>query len=85
MFVLSVCATTLSYHCVTEDGIVYRCFWIEKQYAWEDVKEVTNRTVERGAEVTVLEMKDGHMVVIDDIFVENEGESLEVFWNATRS
>lgn len=77
VFLLSIGATVLSYHCVTEDGIVYRCFWMEKQYAWEEIKEVTNRTVERGAEVTVLEMQDGHMIVLDDISVEHEADSLK--------
>ena len=80
VFLMSVCTTTLSYHCVTEEGIVCKHFFMERQYAWEDVKEVSNRVVERGAEVTVLEMKDGHMVILDEMTVEHEAEKLEQNW-----
>lgn len=76
IFFLSIYATTLSYHCITEDGISHRCFWVTKQYAWNDVNAVTNRTIERGAQVIVLEMKDGHMVVLDEMLVENGAENL---------
>lgn len=79
MFWLSVCATMLSYHCMTEEGVAYKFLWMEKQYSWEDVSEISNRTIERGAEVVVLEMKDGHIVVVDGTFVEHRAEELKEY------
>ena len=80
VFVLSIGSTMLSYDCVTEEGVIYKCLWIEKEYAWDDVKEVAERTVERGAITVVLEMKDGHKVVLGDAAIESGVESLEHKW-----
>ena len=80
VFFLSVCMTMISYHYITEDGIVSKCFWMEKQYTWDELKEVSKRVTERGAEVTVLEMKDGHMVILDGMSAEYNSESLEQNW-----
>ena len=77
VFVLSIGATMLSYDCVTEEGVIYKCFWMEKEYAWEDVKAVTERTIERGAGTIVLEMKDGHMVVLADASMTHNSDDLE--------
>jgi len=77
VFVLSIGATMLSYDCVTEEGVIYKCFWMEKEYAWEDVKAVTERTIERGAGTIVLEMKDGHMVVLADASMTRNSDDLE--------
>ena len=79
VFVLSIGATMLSYDCVTEEGVVYKFFWMEKEYAWDDVKEVAERTVERGASTVVLEMKDGHMVVLADASMTHNSDDLEEF------
>lgn len=79
VFLLSICATIGSYHCVTENGVLHKFLWMEKQYAWEDIKEVSSRTIERGAKVIVLEMSDGHKVVMDEISVEHNSEELEKF------
>ncbi|MBQ3558885.1 MAG: hypothetical protein IJA07_05170 [Agathobacter sp.] len=80
VFVLSIGSTMLSYDCVTEEGVIYKCLWMEKEYAWDDVKEVAERTVERGAITVVLEMKDGHKVVLGDASIESGVESLEHKW-----
>ena len=80
VFFLSICTTLISYHCITEEGIVSKHFWMEKQYTWNDVKEVSNRVIERGAEVTILEMQDGHIVVLDVMCVEYEPKRLEQNW-----
>ena len=80
VFVLSIGATMLSYDCVTEEGVIYKCLWVEKEYTWDDVKEVAERTVERGAITVVLEMKDGHKVVLGDAAIESGVESLEHKW-----
>ncbi|MBQ2900664.1 MAG: hypothetical protein IJE49_02340 [Agathobacter sp.] len=80
VFVLSIGSTMLSYDCVTEEGVIYKCLWIEKDYAWDDVKEVAERTVERGVITVVLEMKDGHKVVLGDAAIESGVESLEHKW-----
>jgi len=80
VFVLSIGATMLSYDCVTEEGVIYKCLWMEKEYTWDDVKEVAERTVERGAGTVVLEMKDGHMVILGDASIESGIESLEHKW-----
>ena len=80
VFVLSIGSTMLSYDCMTEEGVIYKCLWIEKEYAWDDVKEVAERTVERGAITVVLEMKDGHKVVLGDAAIESGVESLEHKW-----
>ena len=80
VFLLSICTTLISYHCITEEGIVSKHFWMEKQYTWNDVKEVSNRVIERGAEVTILEMQDGHIVVLDVMCVEYEPKRLEQNW-----
>jgi len=77
VFVLSIGATMLSYDCVTEEGVIYKCLWMEKEYAWEDVKAVTERTIERGAGTIVLEMKDGHMVVLADASMTHNSDDLE--------
>ena len=77
VFVLSIGSTMLSYDCVTEEGVIYKCLWMEKEYAWDDVKEVAERTVERGAGTVVLEMKDGHMVVLADASMTHNSDDLE--------
>ena len=79
VFVLSIGATMLSYDCVTEEGVIYKCLWMEKEYAWDDVKAVTERTIERGASTLVLEMKDGHMVVLADASMTHNSDDLEEF------
>lgn len=79
VFILSIGATMLSYDCVTEEGVVYKFFWMEKEYAWDDVKEVAERTVERGAGTVVLEMKDGHMVVLADASMTHNSDDLEEY------
>lgn len=79
VFLLSICATMFSYHCVTEEGITYKFLWMDKQYDWEEVSKISNRTIERGAEVEVLEMKDGHIVVVDGAFVEHRAEELKEY------
>lgn len=79
VFVLSIGATMLSYDCVTEEGVIYKCLWMEKEYTWDDVKEVAERTVERGAGTVVLEMKDGHMVILGDASVTHNSDDLEEY------
>lgn len=79
VFVLSIGATMLSYDCVTEEGVIYKCFWMEREYGWDDVKEVAERTVERGAGTVVLEMKDGHMVVFADASMTHNSDDLEEY------
>ena len=79
VFVLSIGATMLSYDCVIEEGVIYKCLWMEKEYAWEDVKAVTERTIERGAGTIVLEMKDGHMVVLGDASMTHNSYDLEEY------
>lgn len=79
VFVLSIGATMLSYDCVTEEGVIYKCFWMEREYGWDDVKEVAERTVERGAGTVVLEMKDGHMVVFADASMTHNSYDLEEY------
>lgn len=79
VFVLSIGATMLSYDCVTEEGVIYKCFWMERKYGWDDVKEVAERTVERGAGTVVLEMKDGHMVVFADASMTHNSDDLEEY------
>ena len=77
VFVFSIGATMLSYDCVTEEGVICKCLWMEKEYAWEDVKTVAERTIERGAGTIVLEMKDGHMVVLADASMTHNSDDLE--------
>jgi len=79
VFVLSIGATMLSYDCVTEEGVIYKCLWVEKEYTWDDVKEVAERTVERGAGTVVLEMKDGHMVIVGDAAMTHNSYVLEEY------
>ena len=79
VFVLSIGATMLSYDCVTEEGVIYKCLWMEKEYTWDDVKEVAERSVERGAGTVVLEMKDGHMVILGDASVTHNSDDLEEY------
>lgn len=79
VFVLSIGATMLSYDCATEEGVIYKCLWMEKEYKWDDVATVSNRTIERGAGTLVLEMKDGHMVVLEDASMMHNSDELEEF------
>lgn len=79
VFVFSIGATMLSYDCVTEEGVIYKCLWMEKEYEWDDVKEVAERTVERGVITVVLEMEDGHKVVLADASMTHNSDDLEEY------
>lgn len=46
---------------------------------YRSTKEVAERTVERGAGTVVLEMKDGHMVVLADASMTHNSDDLEEY------
>lgn len=54
-----------SYDCITEQGVIRRCFFQEKNYTWEDVNYYSLRSVEKGSLAFFIEMNDGHTVFWD--------------------
>ena len=55
---------SLSYNCVTEDGVLHKRFWYEKRYTWADADSYSYKYLEKNVETLVLEMKDGHKVIL---------------------
>lgn len=56
---------TFSYDCITEQGVIRRCFFQKKVYTWEDANFYSLRSVGKGSLGFLIEMNDGHSVFWD--------------------
>lgn len=66
VFLFTMYVPTFSYNCVTENGVIRKCFWMEKSYGWQDVEYYSFRMVEKGALAFIIEMKDGNTIIMGE-------------------
>lgn len=71
VFLFTMYVPTLSYNCVTENGVIRKCLWMEKSYGWKDVEYYSFRMAEEGVLAFIIEMKDGNTIVMSESLSEN--------------
>lgn len=62
---LTMLLPACSYDCITEQGVLRRCFFSQKTYTWEDADYYSLRSVRKGSLAFLIEMDDGHTVFWD--------------------
>lgn len=62
---LTMLLPACSYDCITEQGVLRRCFLFYKSYTWENADYYSLRSVGKGSLAFLIEMDDGHSVFLD--------------------